>query len=148
MKQWPTQEHTWSLDAARAADNAVQAAAATSGGALKRLPEDTMILIPLRGAVLFPGNLSPVTVGRATSVMAAQEAVKHDLPVWAFLLQRDAEQDKVGPNDLYWVGTSGPIVRYITGKDGGHHLVVQGESRFQVREFLDGWPFSRSVVCR
>ncbi|MDB5800142.1 MAG: lon, partial [Rhodocyclales bacterium] len=136
----PSQETTWSLDAARAADAAVQAAAATSGGALKRLPEDTMILIPLRDAVLFPGNLSPVTVGRATSVMAAQEAVKNDLPV-GFLLQRDATQDKVGPNDLYWVGTSGPIVRYITGKDGGHHLVVQGQSRFQVREFVEGWPF-------
>jgi ATP-dependent Lon protease len=140
MKEWTAQEPTWAFDAARAANDAVQAAAGTSGGALKRLPEDTMILIPLRNAVLFPGTLSPVTVGRASSVMAAQEAVKLDLPV-GFLLQRDAEQEKVGPNDLYWVGTSGPIVRYITGKDGGHHLVVQGESRFQVREFIEGWPF-------
>src|ERR1700712_2208420 len=102
MKEWTAEEPTWALDAARAADNAVHAAAANQAGTLKRLPEDTMILIPLRDAVLFPGNLSPVTVGRATSVMAAQEAVKLDLPV-GFLLQRDAEQDKVGPNDLYWV---------------------------------------------
>jgi ATP-dependent Lon protease len=139
MKQWPTQEQIWSLDAAQTvATGATQGGGRT--GALKRLPEDTMILIPMRSGVIFPGNLSPVTVGRATSVAAAQEAVKNDLPV-GFVLQRDAQKDDVGPNDLYWVGTSGPIVRYITGKDGAHHLVVQGEKRFQVREFIEGWPF-------
>jgi ATP-dependent Lon protease len=33
------------------------------------------------------------------------------------------------------------VVRYITGAEGAHHLVVQGLSRFRVLEFLEGWPF-------
>ena len=33
------------------------------------------------------------------------------------------------------------MVRYITGQEGAHHLVVQGTSRFRVLEFLEGWPF-------
>ena len=33
------------------------------------------------------------------------------------------------------------IVRYITAPDGSHHLVCQGEQRFQVVEYLSGWPF-------
>ncbi len=45
------------------------------------------------------------------------------------------------PEDLYWVGTAGQVVRYITGAEGTHHLVVQGASRFRVLEFLEGWPF-------
>ena len=103
------------------------------------LPEDALILVPLRNAVLFPGVMSPVTVGRASSVAAAQEAVRAERPV-GFLLQRVPEKTEVGPSDLHWVGTSGRIVRYMAG-DGAHHLVVQGESRFQVLEFLEGWPF-------
>ncbi|WP_256988328.1 endopeptidase La [Bordetella genomosp. 9] len=105
-----------------------------------------MILIPLRDAVLFPGVLSPVTVRRAGSVAAAQEAVKNETPV-GFLLQRDASKTDVGPTDLYWVGTQGPIVRYITGQDDSHHIVVQGQSRFRVLEFLEGWPFMVARVA-
>ncbi len=115
-------------------------AAAQAAGAARRLPEDALILVPLRNAVLFPGVLSPVTVGRAASVAAAQEAVKRELRV-GFLLQREPQKTDVGPADLYWVGTAGPIVRYITGQEGAHHLVVQGQSRFRVLEFLEGWPF-------
>src|SRR5206468_2676984 len=80
------------------------------------------------------------TIGRASSVTAAQEAVKNERRV-GFLLQRDPQQNEVGPADLYWVGTVGQIVRYITANDGAHHLVVQGQSRFRVLEFLEGWPF-------
>jgi ATP-dependent Lon protease len=33
------------------------------------------------------------------------------------------------------------VVRYITGGEGAHHLVVQGQGRFRALEFLPGWPF-------
>lgn len=113
---------------------------------LRTLPEDARIIIPLRDAVLFPGVLTPVTVSRQISVAAAQEAVKAERPV-GFLLQRDPQKDEVRPDDLYWVGTQGPIARYITGQDGAHHLLVQGQSRFRVLEFLEGWPFMVARVA-
>jgi ATP-dependent Lon protease len=115
-------------------------AAAGSGTAAKPLPADALIVIPMRNTVLFPGVISPITVGRPSSVGAAQEAVRSEKKV-GFLLQRDPQKDEVGPGDLYWVGTAGQVVRYITGADGTHHLVVQGLSRFRVLEFLEGWPF-------
>ncbi|MFN2644479.1 MAG: endopeptidase La [Burkholderiales bacterium] len=107
---------------------------------MKPLPEDALILIPMRNTVLFPGVISPITVGRPTSVAAAQEAVRSERKV-GFLLQRDPQKNEVGPADLYWVGTAGQVVRYITGGEGAHHMVVQGQSRFRAVEFLDGWPF-------
>jgi len=119
---------------------AVAAAAAPKQPAAKPLPEDALILIPMRNTVLFPGVISPITVGRAASVAAAQEAVRTEKKV-GFLLQRDPQTNEVQPSDLYWVGTAGPVVRYITGAEGTHHLVVQGQSRFRVLEFLHGWPF-------
>ncbi len=109
-------------------------------GPLRPLPPDALILIPARNAVLFPGVLTPVTMGREGSIAAAQAAVQWETRV-GFLLQRDAEQNDVRPNDLHWVGTAGRIVRYVSGQDNVHHVVVQGEERFRVLEFLDGWPF-------
>jgi ATP-dependent Lon protease len=108
--------------------------------AVKPLPDDALILIPMRNTVLFPGVISPVTIGRPASVAAAQEAVRSEKKV-GFLLQRDAQKNDVRPDDLYWVGTAGQVVRYITGGEGAHHMVVQGQSRFRVLEFLAGWPF-------
>ena len=120
---------------------AVSTAAAPRGqGALKPLPEDALIVIPVRNTVLFPGVISPVTVGRAMSVAAAQEAVRSEKKL-GFLLQKDAARNEVHPEDLYWVGTAGSVVRYITGGEGAHHLIVQGQGRFRVLEFLSGWPF-------
>src|SRR5262245_62924375 len=113
---------------------------AGSTRAIKPLPEGALIVVPMRNTVLFPGVISPITVGRPSSVAAAQEAVRSERKV-GFLLQRDPQRNDVGPNDLYWVGTAGQVVRYITGAEGAHHLVVQGLSRFRVLEFLEGWPF-------
>src|SRR6185503_7492445 len=96
---------------------------------MKPLPADALIVIPMRNTVLFPGVISPITVGRPGSVAAAQEAARTNKPI-GFLLQRDAEKSDVKPGDLFWVGASGNVVRYITGNEGAHHLVVQGEARF------------------
>jgi ATP-dependent Lon protease len=115
-------------------------AAPGSETASKPLPADALILIPMRNTVLFPGVITPITVGRTSSVAAAQEAVRSERKV-GFILQRDAQKNDVGPEDLFWVGTAGQVVRYLTGAEGAHHLVVQGLSRFRVLEFLGGWPF-------
>jgi ATP-dependent Lon protease len=49
---------------------------------------------------------------------------------------------------MHWVGTTANILRYVTGPDGSHHLVVQGEERFRILEFLDGWDFPVARVER
>ena len=109
------------------------------GTSLKPLPEDALVIVPLRNAVLFPGVMSPITIGRASSVAAAQEAARAEKRV-GFLLQREPDKNELAPDDLHWVGTAGQVVRYLTN-EGTHHLVVQGQSRFRVLEFLEGWPF-------
>jgi len=137
MNFWPKMQQALSGD--EAAPAAPPKPARTSGSA-KPLPEGALALIPMRNTVLFPGVIVPVTVGREASVAAAQEAVRAERQV-GFLLQRDPAKEKVGPEDLYWIGTAAQVARYVTAPDGAHHLVVQGQSRFRVLEFLEGWPF-------
>ena len=56
--------------------NPPASAARGNSASQKAVPEDAMIILPMRNTVLFPGVISPITVGRPTSVAAAQEAVR------------------------------------------------------------------------
>jgi ATP-dependent Lon protease len=122
-----------------------QQAATVSGDAVDKvatppLPADALIIVPVRGMVLFPGTVLPITLGRPRSVLAAQRAVREQKPV-GIVMQRNAQADDPLPVDLHRMGTVANIVRYITAPDGTHHLVCQGEQRFRVVEYLNGWPF-------
>ena len=111
------------------------------------LPPDAMIIVPVRRMVLFPGMVAPITIGRPRSIAAAQQAVREQRQI-GVLMQRDAEAAEPAAIDLYRFGTVANIVRYITAPDGTHHLVCQGQERFQIVEFLSGWPFFVARVLR
>jgi ATP-dependent Lon protease len=104
------------------------------------LPPDALIIVPVRNTVLFPGLVLPITLGRPKSIAAAQQAVRDQRQV-GILLQRDPEVAEPTPIDMHRMGTLANIVRYVTGPDGSHHLICQGEQRFQIVEYLSGWPF-------
>jgi ATP-dependent Lon protease len=112
----------------------------TGGGALPPLPADALIIVPVRNTVLFPGLVLPITLGRPKSIAAAQQAVREQRQV-GILLQRAADVDDPTAIDMHRMGTIANIVRYITAPDGTNHLVCQGEQRFQIDEYLSGWPF-------
>ncbi|KAB2868901.1 MAG: endopeptidase La, partial [Bauldia sp.] len=114
---------------------------------LPPLPADALIILPVRQFVLFPGMVFPISIGRPRSIAGAQEAVRSESQI-GILTQRDAAADEPAEIDLYRVGTVANVVRYITGKDGTHHVVCQGEQRFRVIEFLGGWPFLVARVER
>jgi len=122
-------------------------AAARGGQPALNIPEDALILVPVRNLVLFPGMILPVAIGRDASVAAAQAAVKAERPI-GLLLQRNPEVDAPAREDLYDIGTVAQILRYITTPDGSHHVVCQGEGRFRVLELLDGHPFMVARVMR
>jgi ATP-dependent Lon protease len=133
-----------------AGSDAPAAAAAPGNGAqrpLSELPADALIILPTRGIALFPGMVFPVTIGRPRSVAAVQQAVREERQI-GLLMQREAEADDPGPLDLHRVGTVANVMRYITAPDGTHHVVCQGEQRFRVLEFLNGWPFMVARVQR
>jgi ATP-dependent Lon protease len=114
---------------------------------LPALPDDAIIIVPMRSIVLFPGMVAPVTIGRQSSIAAAQHAVRTQRPI-GMLMQRAAEVSEPTPVDMHRMGTVANIARYITAPDGNHHVVCQGEQRFRIVEFLDGWPFMVARIVR
>src|SRR5271170_5976290 len=121
--------------------------AAQGASTLPPLPQDALIIVPVRNTVLFPGLVLPITLGRPKSIGAAQQAVRDQRQV-GILLQRDGEVADPAGIDMHRMGTVANIVRYITTPDGTNHLVCQGEQRFQIVECLSGWPFLVARVLR
>jgi ATP-dependent Lon protease len=109
--------------------------------------DGTIIIICVRSIVLFPGVVLPISVGRKRSVDALQETVRRRKPV-GILLQKDPEMENPGTGDIYSVGTVAAVLRYVTSKDGGHHIICQGIERFRVVEFTQTEPFLIARVER
>lgn len=110
-----------------------------------KIPEDALIIIPVREMVLFPGAIAPIAIARPKSVAAAQQALREQRPV-GIVLQRSPETEQPGPDDLYRVATIANIVRYITAPDGTHHIVCQGVQRARILDFLPGTPFPAARI--
>ena len=111
------------------------------------VPNDALIIVPMRGTVLFPQNVSPLVIGRKASIAAVQEAVRSEKPIGLLLQLRDKDEEPTS-EDLYTVGTVAEILRYITAPDSTHHVVCQGVQRFRVKEFLPGYPFLVARIDR
>jgi ATP-dependent Lon protease len=119
--------------------------AAASPGQSVSIAADALIIVAVRNTILFPGMVAPITLGRPQAIAAAQQAVREQRQI-GLLLQRDAELNEPGPDDLYRVGTVANIIRYLTGPDDSHHVVCQGIQRIRVLDFLPGTPFPAARV--
>jgi ATP-dependent Lon protease len=122
------------------ADAAAGAEATPEATSYPPPPSDALIVVPVRNTVLFPGMVLPITVGRAISIAAAQQAMREQRQL-GILMQRNANVADPGPADMHRVGCVANLMRYVTAQDGTHHLACQGDQRFQVLDFLEGWPF-------
>lgn len=132
------QDQTKQAEATSAAATATPSAVIARDGEAS-LPDDALMIVPVRNVVLFPGIVMPLGLGRPRSIAAAQAAARAERP-FGVLLQREPEVDDPAPDQLHQVGTVAGILRYITAPDGNHHVVCQGSSAF-------GW-WSSSTATR
>lgn len=109
------------------------------------IPEDAMVIVPVRNMVLFPGTIVPITIGRARSIAAAQYAVKTERPV-GILMQSHPEVETPSGADLSTMGTVASILRYVSTPDGSHHIICQGQQRFRVKGYVEGFDFMVAQV--
>ncbi len=121
-----------------------------SGGAeaassIESPKSDTLLILPVRETVLFPGVLFPISIGRQISIAAVQQAVREQRQI-GVLMQREAAMAEPTGVDMLRVGTVANIVRYVTAPDGGHHVIVQGVERFRTLEFVQERPFMEAKV--
>ena len=101
------------------------------------LPDDTLIVVAVQEAVLFPGAVIPIAATRPVMTEALQTAARESRHV-AVVLQRDPAVDNPALADLYEVGTEARLLRYLTAPDGTHHAILQGIGRVRLMGALEG----------
>jgi ATP-dependent Lon protease len=111
------------------------------------LADNVIAILPVRGFVPFPGAVTPLTVGRPRSIAAAQKAAREGKPI-GILLQRDPELADPSGEQLHQIGVLANVLRYVADPQGAHHLIVQGEDRFRVSQFVQDQPFLAARIER
>ena len=107
--------------------------------------EETLHVVALRTATLFPDVVLPLSVARGRSVEAVRAAVQARRPL-GLIMQRDPGVDDPSSGELHDVGTLADIVRYLTDAEGNHHVIVHGRRRFRVREWRSDTPYLEAHV--
>ena len=104
-------------------------------------------VLPLRGTVVFPLTVVPLAAAQARSLRLIDEVMSGDRTV-ALVMQKDAELEGAGPDDVYGVGTISTIHQMMRVPDGTVRLAVQGNERMRILEFIQEEPYLVARVQR
>lgn len=97
-------------------------------------------LLPLRGILVFPYMIIHLDVGREKSISALEEAMVHDRLIM-LATQKDAQNDKPMPEDIFPVGTVAEIKQLLKLPGGTIRVLVEGLHRAEIVRYSDLDPF-------
>ena len=98
------------------------------------VPESLPIL-SLRSSVLFPGAITPITVGREKSIKLVRD-VNAVGGLLGAVLQRDSEVEVPKPDNMYKVGTAARIIKILEMPNGNLTVILSGLEKIEVGEYL------------
>ena len=114
------------------------------GEALMKLNEselpDSLPILALRNAVLFPGSVFPITIGREKSIRLIEDAEKNNAFIGA-VPQNDLSIEDPRKEDLYAYGTVAKIVKTLEMPDGTITAILQGFKRFEIDSIVEYEPY-------
>ena len=103
------------------------------------LPESVPIL-PLRNAVLFPGVVIPISATRDKSVKLIKYANSKNKLI-GVVSQKDSAVSDPTINDINKIGTVAKILRVLQMPDGNLTIIIQGKKRFSIEKVISKKPF-------
>ncbi len=108
------------------------------------IPEIIPILT-LRSSVLFPGAITPITVGRDKSINLVRD-VNQKGGILGAVLQRESEVEDPTPEDMYKVGTAARIIKILEMPNGNLTVILNGLEKIEVEEYVSTEPFFTAKV--
>ncbi len=97
-------------------------------------------IVPLRGIVIFPNVVTPISI-RTLSGLAATQAALLKKETIIGVAQRDITLTDITPKDLYQVGTEMAIGRIMRIPDDTRSVLAQGRRRIQIVEVTQTEPY-------
>ncbi|HPS24313.1 MAG TPA: endopeptidase La [Bacteroidales bacterium] len=105
----------------------------------------TLPLLILRNAVLFPGTLIPITVGREKSIKLVRESYSGDKWVGT-VTQLDPQEDNPGPDEISTYGCLSKILKIIEMPEGGITVILHGSRRFKIDRIVQSEPYFAAEI--
>lgn len=105
----------------------------------KQLP-DSLPILALRNAVLFPGAVFPITIGREKSIKLIRDAERSNSFIGA-VPQNDFSVEDPTREDLFQYGTVAKIVKTLEMPDGTMTAILQGYMRIEVDTIFEYTPY-------
>jgi ATP-dependent Lon protease len=102
-------------------------------------------ILPVRGIVIFPGMVVPLTIGRASALKLIDSELPENKHIGLFT-QKDEANERPGPADLYTVGVMAQVLKLIRQPDGSAVLIIQAQHRIRAEKFLQVEPYLRATV--
>ncbi len=106
---------------------------------------DELPILPIRNAVLFPGVIMPITVGRERSIRLIKQAHRHD-KIIGVITQKNSHSDEPEPEELFRIGTVAKILKMLSLPDGNTTVIIQGRQKFARQKFTRTEPYYRAKV--
>ena len=106
---------------------------------------DTLPILALRNAVLFPGAVYPITIGREKSMKLIDEAYRKNGIIGA-VPQNDVMVEDPMEDDLFPYGTAARIIKTFEMPDGTVSAVLQGLKRFEMGGMVATEPYLKARV--
>jgi len=103
------------------------------------LPEVIGIL-PIRNAVIFPGTVAPLAIGRQKS-RKLLESSKVTGTIIGLVTQKKPEIDNPKISDLYRIGTASSVLKVVKMPHGTLNVIIHGLIRFRILELVATNPF-------
>ncbi len=102
-------------------------------------------VLALRNAVIFPGTVFPVTVGREKSIRLVSDV--EDGKGWlAAFPQTDISVEDPSEADLYHFGTVCKLIKTLEMPDGTVTAILQGASLAELQEIVSSDPYMEGRV--
>ena len=101
---------------------------------------DYLPVLALRNAVLFPGSVYPITIGREKSIRLIEDAERNNTFIGA-VPQNDLMVEDPRKEDLYDFGTVAKIVKTLEMPDGTITAILQGFKRFEIDSIVEYEPY-------
>ncbi len=102
-------------------------------------------ILTLRSSVLFPGAITPITVGRDKSISLVR-AVNAEGGILGAVLQRESEVEDPSPSDMYKVGTAARIIKILEMPNGNLTVILNGLEKIEICEYVATEPYFKARV--
>ena len=105
----------------------------------------TYPVLPLRDIVVFPHMIVPLFVGREKSVRALEEVMAEDRQI-LLSSQIDPSEDDPTAEGIYRTGVLANVLQLLKLPDGTVKVLVEGQTRVKITEFVDNDAFFEAVA--